>query len=195
MILLLDNYDSFVFNLQRYFIELGQDCFVVRNDQITLDEIRKHNPSHIVLSPGPCTPNEAGICLDVVTAFAATVPILGVCLGHQVIGQVFGGRIVRAKQPMHGKSALIQHDQTDIFDALPNPLRIGRYHSLVVSCDALPECLQICATSDEGEIMALRHKQYPCYGLQFHPESVLTEGGHLMLSHFLNKEVSTEHVL
>lgn len=185
MILVIDNYDSFVHNLARYLRELGWATRVVRNDALTLDEIATMRPSHIVISPGPCTPDEAGISVAVVRRFGPQVPMLGVCLGHQAIGQACGGRVVRAKRPMHGKSSPIRHDGQGLFQGLPNPLRATRYHSLVVSPDNLPPELIVTATSDEGEIMALRHVRHPIVGVQFHPEAVLTEYGHDMLRRFL----------
>lgn len=186
MILLIDNWDSFVFNLARYFGELGCERKVVRTDAITISKIEALNPTHIVLSPGPCAPNEAGISLEVVNRFAGKIPILGVCLGHQVIGQAFGGKVVRAKHPMHGKSSLIEHNEAGIFSDLSNPLRVARYHSLIVSNDGFPNhILKITAQSAEGEIMALEHVSLPVYGVQFHPESVLTGSGHQMLRNFI----------
>lgn len=185
MILVIDNYDSFVYNLARYLRELGQEVTVVRNDAVTVEEVRALRPSHVVLSPGPQTPNEAGICLDLVRALAGAVPILGVCLGHQVIGQAFGGRIVRARRPMHGKASAIRHTGRGLFAGLPNPLQAGRYHSLVVAPEGLPPELEVIAWSEEGEIMALQHRRWPVYGVQFHPESVLTPQGHDLLRNFL----------
>lgn len=187
MILLIDNYDSFVYNLARYVGELGFLRQVVRNDAITLDEIKKINPTHIILSPGPCTPDEAGITLDVVKTFASSIPILGVCLGHQAIGQAFGGKVVRAKHPMHGKASSVLHDEKNIFQKISNPMRAARYHSLVVSEENFPLELMITARCENGEIMALRHHQFPVYGVQFHPESVLTEGGYELLGNFLGE--------
>lgn len=188
MILLIDNWDSFVFNLARYFGELGYDRQVVRTDEITLDEIEALKPSHIVLSPGPCAPKDAGISLDVIKHFAGQIPLLGVCLGHQAIGEAFGGQVVRAKHPMHGKSSVIEHAGTGIFQGLPNPLRVARYHSLIVEPDSLPSDLQVTAESEEGEIMALAHRRWPIFGVQFHPESVLTESGHALLENFISIE-------
>ena len=183
MVLVVDNYDSFVHNLARYIRELGWETHVVRNDAITLDRIAAFAPSHIVLSPGPCTPDEAGISLDVVRRFHTHIPILGVCLGHQCIGQAFGGRVVRAKRPMHGKVSAVRHDGVGVFAGLPNPLSATRYHSLVVDAD-LPDTLIATAHSPEGEVMALAHRRYPVLGLQFHPEAVLTEHGLDMLRNF-----------
>jgi len=185
MILVIDNYDSFVHNLARYVRELGWATDVVRNDAIDLAGIAARRPSHIVISPGPCTPNEAGISCALIERFGRTTPILGVCLGHQCIGQAFGGKVVRARRPMHGKSSLIRHDESDIFVGLPNPLRAARYHSLVVAKEGLPADLAITAESAEGEIMALRHRRWPVVGLQFHPEAVLTEHGYDLLRNFL----------
>jgi len=185
MILLIDNYDSFVHNLARYVGELGYARRVIRNDAITLDEIERLNPSHIIISPGPCAPLQAGISMAVVRYFAERIPILGVCLGHQVIGEVFGGLVMRAKHPMHGKASLIQHDGKTIFHGLQNPLRVARYHSLIVSDDHFPDVLSVTARCDVGEIMALQHREYPLFGVQFHPESVLAEQGHALLENFL----------
>lgn len=186
MVLVIDNYDSFVWNLARYLGELGWPREVVRNDAIGLDDIRDLAPSHILLSPGPCTPDEAGICNALIARFGATIPILGVCLGHQCIGQVYGGRVVRAGRPMHGKTSDIAHDGRGIFAGLPQPLRVCRYHSLVVERASLPADLEITAESPDGEIMGLRHRRHPVVGVQFHPEAVLTEGGHAMLHNFLS---------
>lgn len=186
MILLIDNWDSFVFNLARYFGELGYERRVVRTDAITLHEIETLKPSHIVLSPGPCAPKDAGISLDVIKHFAGRIPILGVCLGHQAIGEAFGGRVVRAKHPMHGKSSMIEHTGEGIFRQLPNPLRVARYHSLIVEPESLPAELRMTAQSEEGEIMALEHQVWPVFGVQFHPESVLTESGHALLQNFIS---------
>jgi anthranilate synthase/aminodeoxychorismate synthase-like glutamine amidotransferase len=187
MILVIDNYDSFVHNLARYIRELGWPTNVVRNDGVDLATIERLAPSHIVISPGPCTPNEAGISVPLIGRFAPTIPILGVCLGHQSIGQAFGGKVVRAQRPMHGKTSLIRHDAAGIFAGLPNPLRATRYHSLVVAKDGLPADLAITAESEEGEIMALRHRRWPVVGLQFHPEAVLTEHGYDLLRNFLGR--------
>jgi anthranilate synthase/aminodeoxychorismate synthase-like glutamine amidotransferase len=186
MILLIDNYDSFVYNLGRYVSELGMPYLVKRNNSIRLEEIAHLNPSHIILSPGPCTPNEAGISMDAIKTFGSSIPILGVCLGHQAIGQVYGGKVVRAKCPMHGKASYITHEGTDLFAKLPQPLKVGRYHSLIVSEVDFPAELNITARSEEGEIMAMKHQTHPVWGVQFHPESILTEGGHALLQNFLN---------
>jgi para-aminobenzoate synthetase component II len=185
MILLIDNYDSFVWNLARYVGELGHPRIVVRNDGITLDEIAGLAPSHIIVSPGPCTPNEAGISNAAITTFGPKIPVLGVCLGHQCIGDVFGGRVARALRPMHGKTSLVRHDGTGVFAGLPDPLRVTRYHSLIVKDQGLPEALRVTARSEEGEIMGLAHREHPITGVQFHPEAVLTERGHDLLRNFL----------
>jgi para-aminobenzoate synthetase component II len=186
VILVVDNYDSFVHNLARYVRELGWPTEVVRNDALTVDEAADLRPTHVVLSPGPCTPNEAGISVPLVRRLGPSVPILGVCLGHQCIGQAFGGQIVRARRPMHGKASAIHHDGGGVFAGLPNPLRAARYHSLVVEPDHLPEDLVVTARSEEGEIMALRHRRHRIVGVQFHPEAVLTECGHALLRNFLD---------
>ncbi|SCA58167.1 aminodeoxychorismate synthase, subunit II [Candidatus Terasakiella magnetica] len=182
MILLIDNYDSFVYNLARYLEELYYDTKVVRNDEITLEEIITLNPQAIILSPGPCGPDKAGICLELVEHLGGKTPILGVCLGHQVIAQSFKGTVRRSKIPMHGKSSLIQHDATGLFEGLASPLQVGRYHSL--SIEASSE-LEVNATSPDGEIMAIKHKDLPIWGVQFHPESILTHQGHDILKNFL----------
>jgi len=185
MILLLDNYDSFVWNLARYVRELGHEPLVRRNDALTLDSLAALSPSHIIISPGPCTPAEAGISTAVVRRFGPTIPLLGVCLGHQVIGAACGGRVVRAGRPMHGKTSAISHDGTGLFRGLPSPFRATRYHSLVLERDTLPADLEVTATAEDGEIMAVRHRTHPVVGTQFHPESVLTEHGHVLLRNFL----------
>lgn len=186
MILIIDNYDSFVFNLARYVEELDFATQVVRNDGLTIDEIRQLNPAKIIISPGPCDPDKAGISLEVIRNLGTEIPILGVCLGHQAIGQAYGAKVIRALKPVHGKASLIQHDQRGLFKEISNPLRVGRYHSLVVDKADLPECLQINALSEDGEIMALAHKTHPVYGVQFHPESIITEHGHRIIENFLN---------
>lgn len=191
MILMIDNYDSFTYNLVQYLGELGAEVEVYRNDQITVDQVAVKNPSHIVLSPGPCTPNEAGICLVLIKKLAGQIPILGVCLGHQAIGQAFGGRVVRARAVMHGKTSAIHHAGVGVFRELPSPFTATRYHSLIVARDGLPDCFEVTAwtRSDEGsqdEIMGLRHKSLAVEGVQFHPESVLTEHGHALLRNFLD---------
>jgi len=190
MLLMIDNYDSFTYNLVQYFGELGEDVHVYRNDQITLDEMENLSPNHIVISPGPCTPNEAGISIDVINHFKGITPILGVCLGHQSIGQAFGGRIVHANDIMHGKTSEIHHENTDIFTGLDIPFTATRYHSLVIEKDILPDCLEITAwtKTEDGtidEIMGVRHKDYLISGVQFHPESILTSYGHELLKNFL----------
>ncbi len=189
-LLMLDNYDSFTFNLVQYLMELGVEVKVARNDEISVDEIAALAPSHIVVSPGPCTPNQAGVSLDVVGRFAGKIPLFGVCLGHQAIGQFFGGQVVRAKQVMHGKTSLIHHTGQGVFADLPSPYTATRYHSLVVDAASLPDCLEVTAwTLTEGgqrdEIMGLRHRELDVQGVQFHPESILSEHGHHMLKNFL----------
>lgn len=185
MILLIDNYDSFVFNLARYVAELGEAPVVRRNDALSLDEIAALAPSHIIISPGPCTPNEAGISLDLIRRFGPTIPLFGVCLGHQAIGQAYGGEIVRARQPMHGKTSPIHHTGRSVFTGLPSPLTATRYHSLVIAPESLPDSLEVTATTDDGEIMGVQHREFPVAGVQFHPESVLTQHGYRMLDWFL----------
>ncbi len=184
MILLIDNYDSFTFNLVQYVRSLDKEVIVKRNDQISIEEIHKMQPSHILLSPGPGNPNEAGICLDVVNTFYQQIPILGVCLGHQIIAQAFGGIVNKASKPMHGKTAMINHDGKGIFHKITTPLRVARYHSLIVDEPSLPECFDISARTKDGEIMAIRHKKYYIEGVQFHPEAILTESGLEMLANF-----------
>ncbi|CAB3695030.1 Anthranilate synthase component 2 [Achromobacter ruhlandii] len=186
MLLMIDNYDSFTYNLVQYFGELGEDVRVARNDQITLEEIAALNPDRICVSPGPCSPAEAGISVPVIQAFAGKKPILGVCLGHQAIGAAYGGNIVRAQQIMHGKTVRISHTGTDIFTDLPTPYTVIRYNSLTIDPATLPECLAVTATAPDGDIMGVRHKTLPLYGVQFHPESVLSEHGHALLCNFLN---------
>ena len=188
MLLMIDNYDSFTYNLVQYFGELGEEVKVFRNDEITLDEIAALKPDQLVISPGPCTPNEAGISVPAIKRFAGQIPILGVCLGHQSIGQAFGGKIVHARQLMHGKTSQIHHKDIGVFRGLPNPFRATRYHSLVIERDSLPECLEITAWTEDGEIMGVRHKTLAVEGVQFHPESILTEHGHAMLANFLKQE-------
>jgi len=192
LLLMLDNYDSFTYNLVRYFRELGAQVEVCRNDEITLAEIEQMAPSQLVISPGPCTPNEAGISMSAIAHFAGKIPVLGVCLGHQSIGQVFGGEVVRAKQVMHGKTSFVEHEQAGVFAGLDQPLEVTRYHSLVVKADTLPDCLEATSWSlnDAGErdaIMGIRHKTYDVEGVQFHPESVLTHQGHELLANFLKR--------
>jgi anthranilate synthase component 2 len=185
MVLMIDNYDSFTYNLVQYLGELGADVRVVRNDEVTLDEIEQLDPERIVISPGPCSPNEAGISLATIERFAGRKPILGVCLGHQAIGQAFGGRVVHAKTLMHGKVAPIEHSAHGVFRGLPSPFAATRYHSLAVAREGLPECLEVTAWTADGEIMGLKHRRLAVEGVQFHPESVLTEHGHQMLENFL----------
>jgi para-aminobenzoate synthetase component 2 len=185
MILVIDNYDSFTYNLVQYLGELGAETQVRRNDQVSLDEIAQMSPERIVISPGPKTPNEAGICLELIKTLAGRKPILGVCLGHQAIGQAFGGKVVRAPQIMHGKTSSIIHDGKTIFAGLPNPFPATRYHSLIVERAGLPGCLEVSATSSDGLIMGLRHREMKVEGVQFHPESVLTEAGRQLLANFL----------
>jgi len=182
---MIDNYDSFTYNLVQYLAELKQEVEVYRNDEITIDEIKKKNPQYIVLSPGPCTPNEAGVSLEVVNTFKGVIPILGVCLGHQTIGQAFGGKIIHAKTLMHGKTSQIHHTNQGVFKDLKNPFTATRYHSLVIERATLPDCLEVTAWTDDEEIMGVRHKTLPIEGVQFHPESVLTEHGHDLLNNFL----------
>ena len=190
MILMIDNYDSFTWNVVQYLAELGAEVVVKRNDEITVADIEKLNPEKIVISPGPCTPNEAGISMDTIRTYAGKVPILGICLGHQSIGQVFGGRVVRAGQVMHGKTSPIVHNNLGVFSGLSNPFEATRYHSLVVEKGSLPDCLEVTAwtETEDGEIdeiMGLRHRELPVEGVQFHPESILTQHGHDMLRNFL----------
>jgi len=187
MLLLIDNYDSFTYNLVQYFGELGCEIVIKRNDEISLDEIAGLTPDHICISPGPCTPREAGISKDLILRFGRHIPILGVCLGHQCIAESYGGRIVRASRVMHGKSSMINHNGSPLFSDLTTPFEAGRYHSLVVERSSVPESLEITAESDDGEIMALRHIEFPVQGVQFHPESVLTRDGHKILESFLSR--------
>ena len=185
MLLVIDNYDSFTYNIVQYFGELGADMKVVRNDALSLDEIKDLAPDQICISPGPCTPDQAGISCDVIREFGKTTPILGVCLGHQSIGQVFGGKVIRAAQLMHGKTSPIIHQGESVFAGLPSPLTATRYHSLIVERESLPDCLKITAETEDGTIMGIKHKELPIHGVQFHPESILTEGGMKMLENFL----------
>lgn len=185
MILVIDNYDSFVYNLVCYIHLLGFETMVVRNDKITVGQVVELSPSHVILSPGPGVPEDAGICIDLIRALYQVTPILGVCLGHQAIGAALGGKIVRADKPMHGKVSRIIHGGRGLFRGCHQPLQVGRYHSLIIEKCSLPECLEVTAFSDEGEIMAVQHKKSPLYGLQFHPESVLTEQGLFMIGSFL----------
>jgi anthranilate synthase component 2 len=185
MLLMIDNYDSFTYNLVQYLGELGEDVRVYRNDEITPEQIETLHPTKIVISPGPCTPNEAGVSVAAIRRFAGKTPLLGVCLGHQSIGQAFGGRIVHAKQLMHGKVSEIHHKNAGVFRGLPNPFTATRYHSLVIERESLPDCLEVTAWTDDGEIMGVRHTTLPVEGVQFHPESILTERGHALLANFL----------
>ena len=182
---MIDNYDSFTYNLVQYFGELGEDVRVFRNDEITLEEITQLGPDRIVVSPGPCSPNEAGISVPVIRAFAGRTPILGVCLGHQAIGAAFGGRVVHAKTLMHGKTSAVHHEGKGVFRGLPDPLVATRYHSLAIERESLPAALEVTAQTDDGEIMGVRHRELPVEGVQFHPESILTEHGHALLRNFL----------
>ncbi len=186
MLLMIDNYDSFTYNLVQYLRELGEEVVVHRNDKISLDDIARLNPSRLVISPGPCTPNEAGISVAAIRHFAGTLPILGVCLGHQSIGQAYGGKIVRADRLMHGKTSPVFHNNQNLFAGLPDPFDATRYHSLLVERASLPECLEITAWTLEGEIMGMRHRHLPVWGMQFHPESILTLAGMDILKNFLD---------
>ena len=186
MILMIDNYDSFTYNLVQYFGELGTDLIVYRNDKISISQVNKLDPEKIIISPGPCTPNEAGISCQLIRDYAGRVPILGVCLGHQCIGQVFGGNIVRANRLMHGKTSPIYHKNREIFQGLPSPFDATRYHSLIIQNESLPDCLELTAWTDEEEIMGIQHKEMSIYGVQFHPESILTIEGKKLLGNFLS---------
>lgn len=186
MLLMIDNYDSFTYNIVQYFYQLGEDVLVHRNDRITIEAIEALQPDRLVISPGPCSPEEAGISVEAIRHFAGKIPILGVCLGHQSIGAAFGGKVIRSISLMHGKTSPIHHDGRELFHGLPNPFQATRYHSLVVERATLPDCLEVTAWVDNGEIMGLRHKELPVWGIQFHPESILTEGGMDMLRNFLN---------
>ena len=185
MLVMLDNYDSFTFNLVQYFGELGQTVKVFRNDQIGVEELAALEPAYLVISPGPCTPNEAGICVEAITRFAGKIPILGVCLGHQCIGQAFGGKIVHAQTLMHGKTSMVHHAGVGVFHDLPDPFQATRYHSLVIEKRSLPPCFTVTANTEDGEIMAVRHNAFDLQGVQFHPESIETEHGHALLKNFL----------
>jgi anthranilate synthase component 2 len=184
---MIDNYDSFTYNLVQYFSELGQEVIVRRNDQLSIEDISNLNPEFLVISPGPCTPNEAGISLDIVNNFKGKIPILGVCLGHQTIGQAFGGKITHAQTIMHGKTSLIHHKNEGVFKGLKNPFTATRYHSLVIDRESLPACFEITAWTDDNEIMGIRHKELFLEGVQFHPESILSEHGHDLLENFIKK--------
>jgi anthranilate synthase component 2 len=183
--LMIDNYDSFTYNLVQYFGELGANIMTIRNDRITLQGIEQLNPSHICLGPGPCAPAQAGITIPILQHFAGKIPMLGVCLGHQAIGEAFGGKVIRAAKPMHGKTDTLTHDGLGVFAGLPSPYIVTRYHSLAIELSSLPSCLTVTATTSDGEIMGIRHKQYAIEGVQFHPESILSEHGHALLANFL----------
>jgi anthranilate synthase component II len=185
MLLMIDNYDSFTYNLVQYFAELGEEVKVFRNDEISLEEIAKINPARICISPGPCSPAEAGISVATIQRYAGKIPILGVCLGHQAIGEAFGGKIIRAQKVMHGKTDDVYHNGAGVFKDLPNPFKVTRYHSLAIEKSSLPAVLEITATSSDGEIMGVRHKELAVEGVQFHPESILSEHGHALLKNFL----------
>jgi len=185
MLLMIDNYDSFTYNLVQYFGELGEDVQTYRNDEITIEKIAALKPDRICISPGPCTPNEAGVSVPLLKNFAGKLPILGVCLGHQSIGAAFGGKIIRAQQVMHGKTSVIQHTGLGVFKNIPNPYTVIRYHSLAIDRSSLPDCLEVTAWTEDGEIMAVRHKEFAIEGVQFHPESILSENGHALLKNFL----------
>ena len=185
MIVMIDNYDSFTYNLVQYLGELGEELRVIRNDQITIQELEELAPDFIMISPGPCTPDDAGISLEVIRYFAGKIPLFGVCLGHQAIGQVFGGKVVRAERLMHGKTSSVFHDGKTIFEGIPSPYKVNRYHSLIVERSSLPDCLEISAWTEEGEIMGLRHKTLLVEGVQFHPESIITDYGKELLKNFI----------
>lgn len=185
MILMIDNYDSFVYNLVQYLRQMDEQVIVYRNDKITPEQVEHLNPTHIIISPGPCTPDEAGVSMDLIRSFAGQMPIMGVCLGHQAIGQVFGGKVVRANRPVHGKTSIIRHDGCSVYVGLPELLTVGRYHSLIVDPESIPDCLEVTSCTPEGEIMGLRHRKHKVEGVQFHPESILTEHGKEMLANFL----------
>lgn len=189
MILLIDNYDSFTYNLYQYFGTFEPDIKVVRNDKITIEEIEQMNPDRIVISPGPKSPKEAGICLEVIRHFAGKKPMLGICLGHQCIGAAFGATVSYAKEILHGKQSVIAHDGTSVFKGISSPIKIARYHSLAVLEETIPDCLKVLAKTDDGEVMAIRHKEYPIVGLQFHPESVYTQHGKRLIENFVNGNV------
>jgi anthranilate synthase component 2 len=185
MLVLIDNYDSFTYNLVHFLGELGTKSEVIRNDKITADEVLKKKPKAIVLSPGPCTPNEAGVCLELIAKAGSKIPLLGVCLGHQAIGQAYGGKVMRAPEPMHGKLSTIRHMDKGVFKGLPPRVQVTRYHSLIVERKSLPDCLEVTAETDDGLIMGLQHKTHPVHGVQFHPESIASEQGHALLANFL----------
>ncbi len=194
MILMIDNYDSFTYNLVQYLGEMGQKLVVRRNDQITLEEIEKMDPDYLMISPGPCSPDEAGISMEAIRRFAGKIPVFGVCLGHQSIAQIFGGDVVRAERLMHGKTSEINHDGKTVFENLPHPFTATRYHSLIVKRETLPDCFDITAETDEGEIMGIRHKELAVEGVQFHPESIMTDTGKIMLRNFLDHYKKDEQV-
>ena len=192
MLLLIDNYDSFTYNLAQYLGELGAEVNVYRNDAISVDQIVAWEPAKIVISPGPCTPTEAGISVETIQRLAGKIPLLGVCLGHQSIGQAFGGRIVRAQRVMHGKLSQVTHDGRGVFAGLPSPFTVTRYHSLAIERASLPACLEVTATSEDGEVMGVRHRELAVEGVQFHPEAILTEHGHALLRNFLTPKTQTQ---
>lgn len=194
MILMIDNYDSFVYNLVQYIEELGETVVVKRNNEIKIRDIEELNPEVIVLSPGPCSPKEAGICIDIIEYFKGKKPILGICLGHQTIGHVFGGDIIKAQQPVHGKVYSINHINKGVFSGLKNPLNVTRYHSLIIDSNTVPKELEVTATTDKGEIMGIRHKDYLIEGVQFHPEAILSEYGHEMLKNFITEARERIHM-
>ena len=187
MLLMIDNYDSFTYNIVQYFGELGEEVRTVRNDEVTIDDIAAMRPDRICISPGPKAPRDAGVSVDVIKQFKGKLPILGVCLGHQAIGEAFGGKIVRAKQVMHGKTSLVAHTGVGVFKGIPSPFTVIRYHSLAIERSSLPDCLEVTAWTDDGEIMGVRHKEYDIEGVQFHPESILSEHGHALLKNFLER--------
>ncbi len=187
MLLMIDNYDSFTYNIVQYFGELGEEVRTVRNDEVTIDDIAAMRPDRICISPGPKAPSDAGVSVDVIKQFKGKLPILGVCLGHQAIGEAFGGKIVRAKQVMHGKTSLVAHTGVGVFKGIPSPFTVIRYHSLAIERSSLPDCLEVTAWTDDGEIMGVRHKEYDIEGVQFHPESILSEHGHALLKNFLER--------
>ncbi|WP_350282163.1 aminodeoxychorismate/anthranilate synthase component II [Nitrosomonas sp.] len=193
MLLMIDNYDSFTYNLVQYLGELGEEVMVIRNDETTVEAARQLNPAGIIISPGPCTPDEAGISVDLIKQLSEIIPILGVCLGHQSIGQAFGGRIVRAEKVMHGKTSLVFHDGKGIFQGVPDPFVATRYHSLVIERSSIPDCLEISAWTEDNEIMGVRHRTLSVEGVQFHPESILSEHGHLLLGNFLHGNSIQKH--
>jgi anthranilate synthase component II len=192
MLLMIDNYDSFTYNLVQYFLELGEEVEVVRNDKLTLDDIARMAPQHLVISPGPCTPNEAGISVSAVQRFAGEIPLLGICLGHQSITAAYGGRVIRADRLMHGKTSMIEHDGSALFSGIETPFEATRYHSLIAERSSLPDCLQVTAWTDGDVIMGLEHKELPVWGLQFHPESILTGAGKQLLKNFLTLSAETK---